>query len=283
MVRSKYSWVFRKKTYRIQFDMPDGLLSEDSIIVSADFSSYSSLVNLFRNARQYPSLLFIVFTDSDSEFIDVPENLHIVRVMWEGELSRLAAKFFKLQPYKIFPKASQVTWIDANLVLHKGFDPTYLLSGKDIQFFAHNKRQFLWEEVVEIRRRGKDDSKLLDDLFRDQRFDQLALLQGRFLNSKKTEDICSFYDEWWRRVLNGSIRDQISLPIALDSLNKKIDIQVLESSAANEIFDVLQHNRFDVSMPGMSITSKIRALFSKILFLISLAKLRFIKIFKHRG
>jgi hypothetical protein len=140
----------------------------------------------------------------------------------------MRARFVKTHPGIHSDSISSVIWVDANLTtrpalltLHR----TFLSSEQPIGCNKHPQRSSLAEEYLAILRLNKDSRYIGSwfdfyggELRRNEKIFSLPLLETSImmynLRAKGTEKLC---DDWWAKIVLGSPRDQLSLPLAIDA------------------------------------------------------------------
>ena len=203
-----------------------GMQINSHIIVTANAGNYDALIeppNMEGYSYLYycdnPQVMRVKHPDSRWLFMSFPYT-HPEAVM--------RARFVKTHPTIHSSDASSVIWVDANLTtrpalltLHR----TFLSSGQPIGCNKHPQRSSLAEEYLAILRLNKD-SRYIDSWFdfyggelrRNEKIFSLPLLETSImmynLRAKGTEKLC---DDWWAKIVLGSTRDQLSLPLAIDA------------------------------------------------------------------
>tara|TARA_B100000886_G_scaffold330451_1_gene280902 strand:- start:676 stop:1128 length:453 start_codon:yes stop_codon:yes gene_type:complete len=131
----------------------------------------------------------------------------------------------------------------------------------------HDKRKTIISEAEEIIFQGKDDKLIIEGLLNSYEekvydFKKLTLLAGRFLYRKNNDQIIKFNQIWFDLLVNGSIRDQLSLPIA----ESKVEIKtyLLPSDHSKNLFKVQFHNKYDVGKYGNGAEQIIRSYISRL-------------------
>lgn len=272
------STFFRDTYYEVSFQLPAELAQMDHHkgIYTADIGNYSGLNAFIESANNNSDIVFINFCDySISEVL--PSNIFNVRVNWTGSDPRFVGKFFKLLPHIFLDNFQNLLWIDSNMILEP-MDAFFESSmSYDFVCLLHDKRVSIPSEVNELILHGKDDKKILDEIIPSYSelidgFEKIPLLAGRFLLRKSNERVQNFNSLWFSLLVNGSIRDQLSLPIAerMSSLNSL----ALQSTKARDLFKVIFHKKYDVSKYGKGFLSFLRSYISKLKY--KLAKLKYV-------
>lgn len=119
-------------------------------------------------------------------------------------------------------------WIDGNIELLKTPDElveTYL-KDHDIMMFTHQLRDCVYDEAMTTAKSGLDDPEVIIEqakTYEDAGFAKhKGLYVGNFIIRRNTAKVQQFNDTWWSEYCRHSVRDQISLPYALDNAGLRI-------------------------------------------------------------
>ena len=191
------------------------------LYVSADYNSYSDVRKLLRSVEILPDTALLLFTDNPALANRLNTSKRILPLMIlpnENVDPRLAAKFFKVMPHKVLTSNVSHIWVDANLTLpQRSFSIEELLQTSSIAFFDHDKRVSVYEEYLECLKQNKDSvTNLKNAISLYENHFPNYLLQGRVIIRKSIEKTMTFNEIWWSQILNTSIRDQLTLPYALE-------------------------------------------------------------------
>lgn len=137
------------------------------------------------------------------------------------------SRYAKILPHKLFANYDASLYVDANLELIGSVEPLFAeLATHDVVFFRHpENRPDIYAEADACIALGKDDPERIKeqvDRYRVAGFDgksaprfetipagMIILRNHCKVSVRKTMEL------WWQEYLNGSRRDQISLPFAL--------------------------------------------------------------------
>jgi len=255
------SFDYRGESQHLKFEQPAPCTK--FVVYSADFGGYSGSENIVKSALNCPDLQFIFFTDS--VLFSCPSNLLVCPVEDKTSDKRLAAKYFKINSnYTLGGLVESSLWIDSNMVLKKGFSVDDLgLEKADIALFKHDKRDKISAELNEVRKFAKDTDEALNYFINNIRkeevnYDRLGLFQGRFLSRRKNEMVSFFEGIWWSYILGFSIRDQLTLPLAVNK--SKVNLFNLKPNLSSDSYEVVHHLRYDFSAKKSSFRMFVRYL-----------------------
>lgn len=188
---------------------------------------------------------YVCFTDNKSLKSDIWEIRYVENV--NKMEAPLFVRQFKLCPHRFFPEYDTSIWMDANLRIEK--DLAILMENyqrhADILFFPHPDRICVYDEGVVCIYWKKDDKKnilgqmqkYLED---DYPYDHGLLSGGFIVRNHNKCCVAETMEIWWNEVLNGSKRDQISLPYVLWKTKLPYDLTDL-NYVKNEWFSFWLH------------------------------------------
>ena len=109
--------------------------------------------------------------------------------------------------------------------------------------FRHDKRNSVTEEYKECLKFKKDSSMKLDKFseFLVHNKDPEFLCQGRIIYRNNNSIVQNFNEIWWTHIQNGSVRDQLSLPYAINQSN--IVAELLSPVRLPAFFLIRFHNK----------------------------------------
>jgi len=267
-VRIKMASTFRDVSHAVNFVMPSELLEVKSpkIVVTADIGNYSGQEAFIESAACNKELIFLNFIDYPA-LDNLPSNMFTINVIWTGDDPRFIGKFFKILPHLYLEEFKENLWIDSNIKLSSISSFFECLKPYDFSCMLHDKRKTIISEAEEIIFQGKDDKLIIEGLLNSYEekvydFKKLPLLAGRFLYRKNNDQIIKFNQIWFDLLVNGSIRDQLSLPIA----ESKVEIKtyLLPSDHSKNLFKVQFHNKYDVGKYGNGAEQIIRSYISRL-------------------
>ena len=256
---------FRGTDYRLQLDEKVANIQK-LMFVTCDFGGYSGLENAVQSARQNPDINILALTDYDTDML-IPHNLSVVRChLTEGD-PRFLGKILKICPELILDKYQTLIWFDANIILKRNIHEKITnFASADVILFNHQKRKNIFEEADAVVSGGKEDSAIIDRFFGslpDQALNY-SLYQGRFFIRHSSSAVKLMNDQWFEFVTNFSIRDQLSLPVALK--NSHCNFIVHEAKRLKDLIEIKPHHKFDVSRYNTSMIGRLRAYRSRILY-----------------
>lgn len=192
---------------------------------------------------------FIIFTDKHITSIDKANQIIF---SFDAPNPRYAAKIFKILPHEFFINSEISLWIDSNVEINqrvfKKLDH-FLKSDNDIELFLHDKRKNIIDEASECKKMAKDNKLIIDGQIsryknKYENLKEFGLYQGRILFRKNTNKIQKFSIFWMNEILFNSIRDQLSLPVAIKESNVSLSLNNHED--LHNFFKVLVHNKYDM-------------------------------------
>jgi len=266
MSNENSSWIasfdFRGENQLLEFVIPEP--SSRLVFYSADFGGYSGTTNIVKSASNCPDIQFVFFTDVPS-IPECPVNLTMCHVTDNTSDKRLAAKYFKINSGTVLGKSVvRSLWIDSNMILKPGIGEfCEEFNNADLTVIKHDKRNKISEEISEIIRFGKDSDRVLYESVKDLssrfgNYDDLGLFQGRFLYRIHNERVVEFEQLWWSLILKYSIRDQLTLPIAVQY--SRAITSILPPATSSEFYDVVSHRKYKFNVKNSSHMAYLRYL-----------------------
>lgn len=137
------------------------------------------------------------------------------------ESTRRAARWLKLHPFELFPEAKYWMWVDGSHT-PKWAPKAYLtyLGDADLCTFRHVSRNCVYQEAETCKQMKKDDPRVIDmqmARYRKTGFPYNAgLAETTVVLSRNCERVRYFFSMWAEEMRDGSVRDQLSFPIAAD-------------------------------------------------------------------
>ena len=133
------------------------------------------------------------------------------------------SRHLKILATQSFPDADWILYHDAQLQLKCSpsfwFDWVRSQGEADIYFYHHHQRHCVYKEAKEVMKIRKDKPQNVQPQiarYASQKIpENLGLYLGGLHIRRNTEAVKAFEEIWWREVKRGSVRDQISLPVAL--------------------------------------------------------------------
>lgn len=215
---------------------------------------------------------YFVFTDRLVKDLDKSRQ---ILFSYKAPDPRYAAKIFKIFPILFFDNAKYSLWIDANISFLKDLNlliNNFVSSENNFVLFKHNKRNNVIDESIECMKYGKDDSIIIKSQIQRyskeiKNLERLGLYRGCVLLRKHTSSVNEMSNSWWNEISNGSIRDQLSLPIAIEK--NSIRLSVERASNFKKYFTLGLHNKYKMYGIGNSIGSSLISFKAKLLYYLS--------------
>ncbi len=168
---------------------------------------------------------YFCFTDARSH---CPERgaWRPIAVPMKQQTFALETRWYKTHPHETFPHAEWTLYLDASLELHRCpldfLDWCRTATAKpdcDLYLFQHPDRDCLYDEAAVCVELGKDTRERVEPhvaKYRAMAFpEHKGLWFGGVLLRRNTAKAKRFNELWWWEIINGSHRDQISLPVVL--------------------------------------------------------------------
>lgn len=187
-------------------------------VVTAVFGGFDRLLPI--DPSWIESADFFVFSDCK---YDTYFGWQPVHANYTNADKRRSARFAKLHLPTFFSDYEWVMWLDGSVLLC--VDPLEVLAAidadaLDFATFEHPDRQGIISEAAACLRQKKDDPMIL--------VRHLSMVQGRpdfravplyetmaMLLRPASDDVRALCTAWWRLMMRGSKRDQLSLPLAI--------------------------------------------------------------------
>lgn len=271
--------VFRGVRYDVSLMLPEDIVQANvqTAVFTADIGNYSGINAFIESANNNKNVTFVSFLDYPVSY-PLPSNVLAIDVVWSGNDPRFVGKFFKLLPHIFLDNFESVLWIDANMVLSPIDDFFVTVSSYDFVCMLHDKRASIPSEAAEVILHGKDEKEAVDKVILSYKeivddLEAIPLLAGRFIYRRCNERVTEFNNLWFKLLLEGSIRDQLSLPIAQHMASVKSSL--LPSRRAGDLFKVLFHKKYDVSNYGKGFLAVVRSSVSKLKYKLAMIKYSF--------
>lgn len=174
------------------------------------------------------AVITAIFGDMEKPKLFCPQSVECDRIVITEQNTpfplpnlppRLQAKYFKLQPHRVWPNYDVFVWIDGNIeVTSPDFVKvmTENLSGISIQ--KHHERQTIGEEIAHIlasdnlyvtTRYGKQPLKDEYEFYlREGMPESAPLYSCNVFSWRSSSEIDEFFNDWWDLVLRWSWFDQ---------------------------------------------------------------------------
>lgn len=151
------------------------------------------------------------------------------------------ARYIKTHPHTLLKKYKHSIFIDANLTINKSLIEWYCLysNGNDILTFKHPDRNCIYEEGNKCIEMNKDKEEIINkqlDKYRKAKYPTdnglvMTNMMYRHHNAKTNK----FNEAWWKEILNGSRRDQLSFNYVQWKTKQLVDLCPLHA-AFNDYF-----------------------------------------------
>lgn len=221
------------------------------------FAVYTTVLNDYSRVLPPPNSLlevadFFLLTDSD---LEVP-GWNRLSIQPSHTDPRRAAKLYKLLPHIILEDYDFSLWLDGNIELLENGDSLikeFAAADDAICLFHHRSRNCLYDEAVECKKWNKDDPKTIDAQI--ERYKMAGhpvgagLYMGGLLLRRHTDPQCKAAMQlWWTELLNGSVRDQLALPLVLQTIKPKV--RPLPFDELRRYFLIHPHRKFTSHRTG---------------------------------
>ena len=139
-----------------------------------------------------------------------------------------SAKWYKLHPQQLFPRAQASLWIDGSYLLVSDPRPTLDALKTDLGFPVHPWRRCAYKEARVCIKWDKDKRSVIERQvarYRSVGFpENFGLVEANAIFRRHTEATRRFDTLWWQEIQHGSRRDQISLPFTFWRLGLPYDV-----------------------------------------------------------
>ena len=192
-------------------------------VVTANFGSYDRLLPV--NSEWEKSADFFLVSDRKFDNPGVWQHTH---ANYYHPDPRRRARFVKTHLPTYFGAYERVMWVDGNILLCR--DPVEILKDYDVWkhdfvTFRHWQRTSLLQEAVACAQLGKENpanlGAHLGSVSSHPAFGKRNVFATMVMMvNPKSEEVQKMTSAWWRYIMNGSKRDQLSLPLAVDDVPK---------------------------------------------------------------
>ncbi|MGF1872917.1 polysaccharide pyruvyl transferase family protein [Photobacterium indicum] len=218
-------------------------LSEDTIEQLKNYQEldnskkkYAVVSALYGNSDQL-MLPFAIRNDFDYFcFSDQKMNTHSLWKLckspyYHSEPARIA-RYIKMHLNSLFSEYDAVIWCDANIrfddSIYTIFDE-FIACDSDASFIKHPNRDCIYEEANACIKLSKDSSSTIQSQI--QRYKEMNVKQnigmfetGLYFIKPRNKNINKFYNAWWKEIVIGSRRDQLSVVPAIESSNLNVKL-----------------------------------------------------------
>lgn len=133
------------------------------------------------------------------------------------------ARFIKTHPSIVAPGYKIVVWVDGNIVIRGDLREeieSFMQSGRAIGAIAHPLRSSIYDEAEACRALAKDEPKLIERQlarYRAHGFRSQFLIESNLMMYRLDHpQLADALTHWWGEIEQGSRRDQLSLPFAIE-------------------------------------------------------------------
>ncbi|MCS7338197.1 MAG: DUF616 domain-containing protein [Verrucomicrobiae bacterium] len=144
-----------------------------------------------------------------------------------GTDTRYDARMYKILAHLFIREPS--LWLDANIYLRAPLTEIaheLLPLGYDIALFQHPYRRNALEEACAMIEYQLEDTRRVFEFIKayEPVLQRVPLYETGVIARAFNSDVAAFNELWWRLVQRYSVRDQLTLPIALDTVRLKVHI-----------------------------------------------------------
>jgi hypothetical protein len=181
------------------------------VVYTVNIGGYDDL----SDCPQMPGYEYYVVTDRPATV--AAGNITVVRPTIREYDTKRACLWYKTHPHILFPDAEACVWMDANII--SGPEAADLLIAhealSEVATFHHPDRDCIYEEAKVIVDKRLDDRATVDSVLNNLRAEGFPAHNGLFetnvmYSRSNDHGVRRFFDEWWRRIVLGSRRDQLS-------------------------------------------------------------------------
>jgi Protein of unknown function (DUF616). len=165
---------------------------------------------------------YILFSDvlQEGETVGVWQ---IRRVSYKNEIQTKIARYVKTHPETLLPDYQATLWMDANIVIASKniYERFFCLfsGGVDISSICHPERKCVYDEMLEVLRRGLENEDVVvkwGHVLRQDHYPRNnGLIETNILFRRNNKSVYQFDEFWWQSILNYSRRDQLSFNYCL--------------------------------------------------------------------
>jgi hypothetical protein len=226
---------------------------EPNIKVCVYTTLFGDIDDLLPVISESTSVDFICFTDTDRE----PRGWQMRVVTPSHASMNLSAKIYKILPHQHLSEYTHSLFVDANTLFLGRLDRiiSLCLTGGDFVMWRHPMRRDIYKECVAIiTSKRHEPISVIQQLkkYHAEGFPRdTGLTEGSFIwRSHASTKISNFMDSWWKEILNGSARDQVSLGYLMWATKVRPTVfpESLGTSRDNIFFAKVPHN-FETNKP----------------------------------
>jgi len=184
-------------------------------VINAQFYGGDKNIKKVVNQPIYKGVEYILYTNKP----DVAKNTNWKVINMKSDNFRMDARDIKINTHKYLSQYKYWLWIDANMKIK--VDPNVLVEKymniHDVCLLPHPERNHWIEEAQFLAERDEKLveplQKLINFLYKEG-FASTTLYETGVLLRKNTSRVAELNREWWDKVSNFCIRDQVSFPYA---------------------------------------------------------------------
>ena len=216
------------------------------VIYTAIFNNYDSVKRPMYVNKDSDYYLFVDEETYISQFKSIDGSIYKVVVFKDVENGFMKAKDIKINPEKYLSEYDSSIYVDGSF-LQVG-DVNYLLnqSKNTYQMCKHPRRDCAYQEATICLNQRLDVPAIIksqmEKYFEEGFPTQYGLSMGGIIartHNKKSKKINSL---WWKEIVSGSKRDQLSVNYVLWKLREEIGFSDYDGSI-NSVFELKQHTK----------------------------------------
>ncbi len=193
-----------------------------------------------------PNARFVLFSDRPETRVRGWETLPL-QDLAQAEGPRINRAHKILGP-RLFPDHRVSLYVDGNIRILSDLTPlfdAFAEADADIALPRHPQRETVAEEVEACIAMGKADEDVLRNEYAallSEGFDPYArLTENNVIFRRQSPALDTAMDDWWRRVRDGTGRDQLSLPHVLSRHGLRIMDLSVNARVLNQWFRLYRH------------------------------------------
>lgn len=144
---------------------------------------------------------------------------------------RMMARYVKIMAHEVLGPVDWAIWFDAEVIFKTGRMGALVdsLGSGSLAAHAHSMRDCVYDEAAVCKHARLDDPRRIDALmtrYRERGYPARAgLFESGLLVRRLTDpNVVRLNETWWRDVLEGSTRDQLSLPVVARQLGIAVHV-----------------------------------------------------------
>jgi len=181
---------------------------------------YGETDSIIEPRHKLKNIDLVCFTNRDDL---VSKNFKIIKQSKKYKSDNLSAKFYKVNPHKIFRTYDYSCWIDARILIKSPIFDEFIMSylkKHSWAMYRHQDRDNIYDEADICIRWGKGDPEKIRAQVEKYKEDGYKAENGLFmggviLRKHNEKDVIKLNEFWWKEIKKHSLRDQLSFPYAL--------------------------------------------------------------------